>query len=174
MSVQETEAMTFEESGNFKNSSFRDDLKGTPEKPIFFHLKAQMLEQGRTNTPICKTDNMWGVLKVYASGGENGLHAHTKEDHIFLIMQGSACFFGPHGEEKHVGTHEGVLLPKGCYYYFQCTSKEPLVLFRIGCHTPESKEGGPGRLNLDGGAMPGNHKDNKPVEVIFKEGEFFE
>jgi hypothetical protein len=173
MSVQENIPMTSGETGGFKNSDFRDDIKATAEKPIFFDLKVQMLKQGRTNTPVCKTDNMWGVVKVYASGGENGLHAHTKEDHLFLIMQGSACFFGPNGEERNAGTHEGILLAKGCYYNFQCTSKEPLVLFRIGCHTAH-EEGIAGRLNLDGGAMAGDHKDNKQVEVIYDEGVYFE
>lgn len=160
---------------DFKRGSSRPEITGTPEKPVFFHLKAQMLEQGRTNTPICKTENMWGMLKVYASGGENALHSHTKEDHIFLVMQGSARFYGPNGETHDVKAHEGVLLPKGCYYWFHATSDEPLVLFRVGCHTPEvADESLPDRLNIRGEPLPGDSKENKKVPVVFKEGAYFE
>ena len=54
-------------------------------------------------------------------------------------------------------------------------SEEPLVLLRFGCHTPEAKdESLPARLNIKGGPMPGHHPDNKQVELIYKEGEYFE
>ena len=36
-----------------------------------------------------------GLIKVYASGGENTLHAHNNEDHMFVILQGTAIFHGP-------------------------------------------------------------------------------
>lgn len=167
--------MKTEEFTDFKFGDSRPDITGTAEKPVFFHLKAQMLEKGRTNAPVCKTENMWSVLKVYASGGENGLHTHTKEDHIFLVLQGSARFYGPNDETHDVGTHEGVLLPKGCYYRFHCTSEEPLVLFRIGCHTPEVKDKSlPDRLNIKGEPMPGDSPENKKVEVVYKDGVYFE
>ena len=48
-----------------------------------FSLKAQMLDQGRTDTVLAATDDLSVRLKVYASGGENGLHAHVDEDHVF-------------------------------------------------------------------------------------------
>ena len=66
-----------------------------PAKP--FRLRAEMLKKGRSNQVVAKTDNMQVNLKVYASGGENGLHNHTDEDHFHLILQGSARFHGPHG-----------------------------------------------------------------------------
>lgn len=174
MSVNEV--LTPEDFGDFKRGDARSDIQATPEKPVFFHLKAQMLEKGRTNTPVCKTDNMWTVLKVYASGGENGLHTHTKEDHMFVVMQGSARFYYGKDETTHdVGTHEGVMLPKGCYYRFHATSEEPLVLLRVGAHTEEAKdEALPDRLNVHGKPMPGHHPDNKQVEVIYKNGAYFE
>jgi mannose-6-phosphate isomerase-like protein (cupin superfamily) len=170
-----SEPTSTEDIANFKHGDARQDILATAEKPVFFKLRAQMLKQGRTNTPVCKTENMWGVVKVYASGGENGLHMHTKEDHMFVVMQGSARFYGPKEETHDVATHEGVLLPKGCYYRFHATSDEPLVLFRVGCHTEEAKDKAmPSRLALNGKPMPGNHPDNKQVEVIYRDGEFFE
>ena len=170
MSVEEM--VPVKDIDSFKNEGTRSDITATAENPKFFQLRAQMLKQGRTNTPVCKTKNMWTVLKVYASGGENGLHTHTKEDHMFVVMQGSARFFGADGEAHDVGTHGGVLLPAHAYYHFHATSEEPLVLLRVGCKAGEGDMAE--RLNIKGGLMPGHHPDNKQVEVIYKEGEFFE
>ena len=166
------------ESEEFKHGNARDELLATAEKPVFFSMRTRMVKTGRTNTPVCKTENMWGTVKVYASGGENGLHAHTKQDHMFVVMQGSARFYGPNGETRDVGKHEGVLLPKGCYYCFNATSKEPLVLFRVGCHTEEAKDKSlPGRLDIKGGSMPGDHPENakgaKAAPLVYSD-EWFE
>ncbi len=58
--------------------------------PTVFKMSAQLLDQGRTDTPLCATEGMKARLKVYASGGENDLHAHPHEDHMFIVLQGSA------------------------------------------------------------------------------------
>ncbi len=73
--------------------SARADTKATAKKPSFFKMRAQLLDQGRTNTALARTDNMWATLKVYASGGENGLHTHPHEDHTFIVLQGSARYY---------------------------------------------------------------------------------
>ena len=67
--------------------------KATAKKPSFFKMRAQMLDKGRTNTALARTENMWATLKVYASGGENGLHTHPNEDHTFIVLQGSARYY---------------------------------------------------------------------------------
>ena len=106
--------------------------KPTLKQPSFFKLRAQLLEQGRTNTLLARTDNMWATLKVYASGGENGLHMHPHEDHTFVVLQGRARYYDSDGGYTDVGKHEGIMLPAGAYYWFEATSKEPLVLVRVG------------------------------------------
>ena len=63
--------------------------------PSFFHLRCQLPKAGRTNQVLGATRMMSVVLKTYAEGGENELHAHVNEDHFFLIMEGTAEFFGP-------------------------------------------------------------------------------
>ena len=68
----------------------------------FYRLRAQLLDQGRTNTFMAKSPNMWATLKVYASGGENALHTHPNEDHTFLVMQGRAVFYGPTGAGREI------------------------------------------------------------------------
>jgi mannose-6-phosphate isomerase-like protein (cupin superfamily) len=148
------------------------DAKVKVKKPSFFKMRAQMLEKGRTNTALARTDNMWATLKVYASGGENGLHCHPREDHTFLVLQGKARYYDADGGHMDVGKHEGIMLPAGAYYWFEAISKEPLVLVRIGCRVgPEDANG---RLNIRGEPMPGDSKENKRVPVVYREGEFFE
>ena len=144
----------------------------TKQEAKFFKMRAQLLEKGRTNTPLARTDNMWAILKVYASGGENGLHTHPNEDHTFLVLQGKARYYDADGNHTDVGRHEGIMLPAGAYYWFEAISKEPLVLVRIGCRV--GTQDASGRLNIRGEPMPGESKENKRVPVVYREGEFFE
>tara|TARA_R110000787_G_scaffold9034_3_gene31736 strand:+ start:304 stop:816 length:513 start_codon:yes stop_codon:yes gene_type:complete len=140
-------------------------------KPHIFSLKGQLLEQGRTDSVLAATEDLTIRLKIYASGGENELHAHPTEDHAFMILQGSARFFGPEDEEIELGKYEGIMLPRGNFYKFFATSEEPLVMIRVGnpCH---AKMGDISRINIEGNEMKGDSKENKKVEVIFKD-EFF-
>ena len=134
-------------------------------KPSFFRLKAQLPKLGRTNVPLAASKNMWVVLKTYAQDGENELHAHPNEDHTFVVLQGRASFRGPNGEEKTIGTYEGVLLPRGTFYWFKAAGEEPLVLIRIGCAAAEGTTHR-GRINIDGKPMAGDSAENKTVKPI--------
>jgi mannose-6-phosphate isomerase-like protein (cupin superfamily) len=148
--------------GEFKKGASKSSEGGV--KPTMFKLRAQLLDQGRSNTYLADTNNMWATLKVYASGGENGLHTHPNEDHMFVIMQGSARFYGPKDETIDLGKYEGIMLPAGAYYKFHATGDEPLVLMRVGCRTSEQDPAG--RLNTKGEPMPGDSKENGRVEMI--------
>ena len=155
-----------------------DKLKQTEEemakntKPAVFNLSAQLLDQGRTDTVVAAAEDLIIRMKVYAAGGENELHAHTGEDHSFMILQGSAKFFGPEGEEVELGQYQGIMLPKNTYYRFYATSKEPLVMIRVGSPSPR-KQKPPYRLDIQGNEMRGDSKENKSVPVIFREGAYF-
>lgn len=155
------------------NQEMSDQLTTMSEKttPYVFSLKGQLLEQGRTDSVLAATDDLTIRLKIYASGGENELHAHTSEDHSFMILQGSARFFGPDDEEIELGQYEGIMLPKGNLYKFFATSEEPLVMIRVG-NPNIKKQPKPTRINEAGEEMRGDSKENKHVEVIFKD-EFF-
>jgi mannose-6-phosphate isomerase-like protein (cupin superfamily) len=137
-----------------------------------FKMRAQMVEQGRTQETLATTDNMTLHLKVYASGGENGLHTHPNEDHVFIIMQGTARYYDADGGHLDVGKHGGILLPAGAYYWFEAIGEEPLVLMRVGA------KAGTGdiraRLNIQGEPMAGNSEENKRVPTVFRQGAFFE
>ena len=138
----------------------------------FYKMRAQLLEQGRTNTLLARTENMTAILKVYAAGGENGLHTHPNEDHTFVVLQGRARYYDADGGHVDVAKHEGIMLPAGAYYWFEAISDEPLVLLRVGCRA--STQDPRARLNIRGEPMPGESKENKRVPVVYREGEFFE
>ena len=167
MSETTTSADAIVRSSGEVGKSARERKVGTK-----FTLRAPLLDQGRSDTTIASTDNMVARLKVYASGGENGLHTHPHEDHMFLILAGSARFYDKDGNETDVPTHSGIMLPAGAYYRFEATSTEPLVLMRVGCRTSDKPMSG--RLNIEGKPMPGDSKENKQVEMVVRPGAFFE
>jgi mannose-6-phosphate isomerase-like protein (cupin superfamily) len=136
----------------------------------FFNMRVPLLDQGRMDTEICRAPGMTARIKVYASGGENELHCHASQDHMFVIMQGSARFYDKDDKTYDVGTHEGVMLPAGVFYWFNATSTEPLVMLRVD----NAQKPNDDRLNIDGSPMAGNSVENKSVPVIIKQGAFFE
>lgn len=104
----------------------------TKQTPSFFHIHAKLPRVGRTNQVLGASRQMNVVLKTYATGGENELHAHSNEDHLFVVLQGGAIFYGPRGEMREVAKNDCVLIPCGALYKFHAKEEEPLVLLRIG------------------------------------------
>lgn len=155
-------------------SIFEDQIAATETtKPTLFSMKAQMLDQGRTDTVLAATEDLSVRLKVYASGGENELHAHPDEDHVFVILQGSARFYGPDGETQDVAANQGFMMPKGMLYRFHATSEdECLVMLRVG--TPNFQgQAKDDRIGRDGKPLVGDSTENRTMPVLFKEGVFF-
>jgi mannose-6-phosphate isomerase-like protein (cupin superfamily) len=112
-------------------------------------------------------------IHCYAPGiGENALHAHTKEDHIFLVLQGTAQFMtGRDGTNViSAGKHHAVVLPAGCYYQFCNSGTDPLVMARIGAGSDKADQ----RLNPDGSAIPGRTHEQGAAKPVLIEGAFFE
>lgn len=142
------------------------------DKPGFFALRAQLPEQGRTNQVMAASSQLNVVLKTYASGGENELHAHTNEDHMFVVMQGSATFYGPGGEFRVVNLHEGVVLPRGVLYRFVANGPEPLVLLRVGAVIDASKD--PlARIDDKGQDFDGYAQSNHEVPCVLSKDRWF-
>jgi quercetin dioxygenase-like cupin family protein len=141
---------------------------GSGAQPQFFKLEAQLPVEGRTNIPLAASQSMTVVLKTYASGGENELHAHPEEDHTFVVLQGKAKFYGPNDETKIIGSGEGVLLPPGTFYWFHVTSDEPLVMLRVGAAAGEGSDRYR-RIDIDGGIMRGDDPRNKQVKLVLSD-----
>ena len=141
--------------------------------PSFFHARAQLPKEGRTNIVLGATPLMSVVLKTFASGGENVLHAHPHEDHLFIVMQGSAKFFGPNGELKVARKNDCVLLPRGSYYWFHAIEgDEALVMLRVGASLDPSLDP-MDRLDIDGKPFDGYSEENKMTPAVFS-GDWFE
>lgn len=142
--------------------------------PSFFRVRARLPKEGRTNQVLGATRHMNVVLKTYASGGENELHAHSNEDHIFIVMQGQAVFHGPRGEEREIGKNDCVLLPAQSYYRFHAKEDaEPLVMLRIGAAIdPDSDV--LARIDADGKPFDGYSERNKEVPFVLHEDRVFE
>ena len=123
--------------------------------------------------PVAETDLMTLRIHCYAPGiGENALHSHTKEDHVFLVLQGTAQFnTGRDGQTiVRAGKNTAVVLPAGCYYQFCNSGTEPLVMARIGAGQDKADQ----RLNPDGTAIPGRTHEQGAAKPVLIEGAFFE
>ena len=147
------------------------DNKG---KPQAFKMRTQLLEQGRANIPVAATEDLTVMVKVYASGGENGLHAHPTEDHTFIILQGAATFYDEEGEMATLNAHEGILVPKGSLYRFHSVESEgPLVMLRVGSPNYALQGKASSRVGPAGEYMQGDSKENKTVEMKVLEDAYF-
>ncbi len=129
-----------------------------------FDIKVPLLSDGRSDRVLARTETVQIRGKVYAQGGENTLHAHTRQDHTFFILGGQATF---HDEEENItvlGKNEGILLPAGAYYWFQSTGDENLVLLRFAGKMDETL--GDDRVDIDGNPFPGSDPANKPIPPV--------
>ena len=146
--------------------------KAAPEATPF-ELRGQLLAQGRTMDLLAKTDLLAAHLKVYAAGGENAIHTHSQEDHMFVILAGEATFrLGPTEKVRVLRKHDGIMIPSGSYYWFLSSGDENLVLLRVGAKR-EGWSNFDDRIDLDGNPFAGDSVENKELPVIPLPGQFF-
>jgi mannose-6-phosphate isomerase-like protein (cupin superfamily) len=143
-------------------------ITDAPPQAQVFSLKTPLLSDGRSNLALAETDLLKLRIKVYAEGGENGLHTHNDEDHSFIILQGQATFHDETGKETVVNQYEGIMLPHGAFYYFQSTGEENLVLLRAGAgRKPE------GNFRLGPNGRPLTREENHHIDGTPIPGAFF-
>ena len=86
-----------------------------------------------TRVLLAETDNSTFRIHCYGpKSGENGLHAHIDEDHVFVVLQGEAQFYDLDGALPVLKKHQALMLPKGCFYSFSNDTDGPLVMLRFG------------------------------------------
>src|SRR5215813_14053594 len=116
-------------------------------EPEILTLRTQLVSAGHTKDLLAGTDHMTFHIHCYGpKGGENGLHAHVDEDHVFVVLQGA-------------------------FYSFANETDEPLVMIRFGAM---DKTAPGGRLDPQGQPIPGRSKQKGAKPPVFIEGEFFE
>jgi mannose-6-phosphate isomerase-like protein (cupin superfamily) len=143
----------------------------TDAKAEVFHLRTPLLSKGRLDTRLVETDHLWVWIKSYAEGGENVLHAHEGEDHIFVILQGQATFLDQDGGATVLGRNDGIMLRGGVYYSFQSSGDEPLVLLRVGAWKVPPQDT---RVDIHGNPLRGYTEATKYEAPVVIEGAYYE
>jgi mannose-6-phosphate isomerase-like protein (cupin superfamily) len=145
--------------------------KAAPEAEILT-LRTQLVSAGHTKDLLAQTDAMTLHIHCYGpKGGENGLHAHVDEDHVFVVLQGEAQFYGRNGPLPVLKKNQALMLPRGCFYSFSNEGTEPLVMIRFGSM---DKGAAGNRLDPQGKPIPGRGKQAGSKPPVFIEGKFFE
>lgn len=132
-----------------------------------FELKTPLLKGGRSHKILAKTDLMNVAIKCYSEGGENTLHTHPAEDHAFIILDGEATFYDKDEKATVVKKGQGMMLPKGCFYWFQSTGGKPLILLRFGANKERPEVS---RIGIEGRPLPGDSIENKHTDPVLIEG----
>lgn len=146
-------------------------LTGSAPALVPFHLRTPMLASGRSHTYLAESDGLSVVIKCYAEGGENALHAHPREDHVFVILQGEATYRDGEDATLVLGRNDGVLVPAGAMYRFESSGDEPLVLLRVGAgNRADAYE----RIGPDGEAIPPRSAANNYESPVAIPGVFYE
>jgi mannose-6-phosphate isomerase-like protein (cupin superfamily) len=116
---------------------------------VFTFLSDEILD-GVGDVILPGTDGLSGVVKRYVDGGENEMHCHSDQDHVFYVLQGQVMF---HLEREEnvvvVNQHDAVLLPRMAYYWFKSTGDEKLIMLRVS-NSKENRS----RLYPDGTPIP--------------------
>lgn len=154
----------------------------TTAEAVRFSMRGEpLLASGATMRSLGTAANLWAHVKVYSSGGENGMHCHDVEDHCFVVLQGEATFEFRDGSTFIARPFEGVMLPKGTFYRFRANPVGNLVLIRAGgaqVTAPDDidprygvpREIAMQRIGVDNqyfdGAFAANGAHSQPTEVL--------
>jgi mannose-6-phosphate isomerase-like protein (cupin superfamily) len=137
-----------------------------------FSLTARLPEKGNTDTILAVSKRSWVVIKTYAEGGENSIHAHPNDEHTFAVLQGCAEFIGPNDERRSAEKYDGVIMPAGTYYRFVSVGEEPLVMLRMGFVT-DPEQDPLGRINAEDLDFDAYTPANKSDTLVLSETAIF-
>jgi mannose-6-phosphate isomerase-like protein (cupin superfamily) len=150
-------------------------LEAPTQEAMYFNLTTPLLSEGLLTKWVAAAGKMDVAMKSYARGGENTLHAHTKQDHLFVVLQGRARFCDRDGNERELGRHEGILMAKGWFYKFESCGDEPLIMLRVASGEYESMdERRNDRIGVDGNLLAGDSTENNYKEPVPIPGAYFE
>jgi mannose-6-phosphate isomerase-like protein (cupin superfamily) len=130
-----------------------------------FKMQGDYLSAGRTNTDLARSGALWLSLKINAEGGENAVHAHARETHSFVVLEGECSFFDEKDEETKVTQYEGIMIPKDAFYRYLNTGKSNLVLLRIGSKIEDAPME-EARFKPDGAPIPAYTAENHHVDGV--------
>ncbi|MDA0240839.1 MAG: cupin domain-containing protein [Proteobacteria bacterium] len=92
------------------------------------------IDRPKQVTRLAKSDLFGLAVHWVKDGGENNLHYHTSMDEGWMVLRGTARFWG--ADDKLLGEYgpqEGVFIPAGARYRFEKAGNEDLeILHMIG------------------------------------------
>lgn len=137
---------------------------GAPAAIPFDLGSIPLLAAGQARVTLAKGERLISHAMVIAEGGENTLHAHRNEEHIFLVLSGQARFeFLPPLNPLLLGPLQGILLPADCFYSFRSVGEQNLVFARVGSSRgPEAARVGLDGLPLRGKSAEGGWQPGVP------------
>ena len=147
------------------------ETKTTPQS-YTFDIAGPYLSSGRVNIDLAKEDVLWLSLKINAEGGENAIHAHSQEEHSFIVLEGEVTFFNKDGEGTILHKYQGIMIPKGAYYRYLNTGGENLFLLRVGAKL-KAQSGDETRLRPDGTPLPSYSAENHHIDGTPVPGKMF-
>ena len=104
----------------------------THEIQTFDLNTGEMLLEGKEGTKVARTDITIVEIQVAATGGETNLHSHSGSDGTWYIVSGRARFYTTDDELiGEFGAGQGVLIPRGTPYWFECISPENTVILHV-------------------------------------------
>jgi mannose-6-phosphate isomerase-like protein (cupin superfamily) len=101
-------------------------------------IHPQMVSRGKKGSSLFKTDILGTTVQVVTEGGETNLHAHAGSDATWLVVSGQASFYGKDNQiVARLDKNEMLLIPRGTPYWFESSSKEPLVIIRFSARVKD-------------------------------------
>jgi mannose-6-phosphate isomerase-like protein (cupin superfamily) len=101
-------------------------------------IQPQMVSRGKMGNSLFKTDILGTTVQVVTEGGETNLHAHAGSDATWLVVSGQASFYGKDNNVvARLDKNEMLLIPRGTPYWFESSSKEPLVIIRFSARVKD-------------------------------------
>lgn len=125
--------------------------------PIPFDIGSlQLLASGQSRHTLAVGKRLISHGMVIAEGGENTMHAHYDEEHVFLVLSGHAHFAFVAPQKPILLTPlQGILIPAGCFYSFCSTGTDNLTFVRVGT----ARDSNTKRVGLDGQELRGKSSE---------------
>lgn len=104
-------------------------------------IHPQIVSRGKKSQSLIRTDILGATVQVVTSGGETNLHAHAGSDAVWMVLGGTATFYGE-GDKvvAKIGKNEMLLIPRGTPYWFESSDPEPLVILRLSARAQDTPD----------------------------------
>lgn len=137
-----------------------------PEQPKVFDCEKPEGGHAKILQPLVSSDLLEADVQVVREGGANTLHYHTGQDGLFVVLNGSARFYGTQDEVlAELDEHEGIMIPRGTEYWFESAGDELHLLHVAAISETTDDE----RITVESGESSTTHVDHERAEEVSPE-----